>query len=61
MDVAPLAERFPTAAGSAGTPAAIGRWVSAVRRLDNVYIEFSGSDPHSGQVDYTVGQVGAAA
>jgi hypothetical protein len=32
----------------------------AVRLLRNVYLEFSGSDPHSGQVDFTVAQVGAA-
>jgi predicted TIM-barrel fold metal-dependent hydrolase len=33
--------------------------VRAVRRLENVFIEFSGSDPHSGQVDFTVAEVGA--
>ena len=41
-----------------------GDWelgVRAVRRYENVYIEFSGSDPHSGQVDYTVRQVGSQA
>jgi hypothetical protein len=30
-----------------------------VRPHENVLIEFSGSDPHSGQVDFTVRQVGA--
>jgi predicted TIM-barrel fold metal-dependent hydrolase len=39
-----------------------GDWelgVRAVRQFRNVYLEFSGSDPHSGQVDFTVVQVGA--
>ena len=31
----------------------------AVRKWPNVFIEFSGSDPHSGQVDSTVAQLGA--
>ena len=30
-----------------------------MRRFENVHIEFSGSDPHSGQVDYTVRELGA--
>ena len=33
--------------------------VRTVRQFRNVYIEFSGSDPHSGQVDFTVAEVGA--
>lgn len=60
-DVALLAERFPTVpliCGHSGGDWEIG--VRAVRRHDNVFIEFSGSDPHSGQVDYTVSQVGAS-
>jgi predicted TIM-barrel fold metal-dependent hydrolase len=60
MDVALLAERFPDVpliCGHSGGDWELG--VRAVRRHKNVYIEFSGSDPHSGQVDYTVGQVGA--
>jgi predicted TIM-barrel fold metal-dependent hydrolase len=60
MDVALLAERFPTVpliCGHSGGDWELG--VRAVRRYENVYIEFSGSDPHSGQVDYTVREVGA--
>jgi hypothetical protein len=61
MDLAQLAERFPDVTFLCGHSG--GDWelgVQAVRRLPNVYIEFSGSDPHSGQVDYTVGEVGAS-
>jgi predicted TIM-barrel fold metal-dependent hydrolase len=60
MDVAALAERFPDVpliCGHSGGDWELG--VRAVRRHPNVYIEFSGSDPHSGQVDYTVRQIGA--
>lgn len=60
MDVALLAERFPDVSFICGHSG--GDWelgVRAVRHLKNVYIEFSGSDPHSGQVDYTVRQLGA--
>ncbi|MBI3465206.1 MAG: amidohydrolase family protein [Planctomycetes bacterium] len=60
MDVALLAERFPNVpliCGHSGGDWELG--VRAVRPFDNVYIEFSGSDPHSGQVDYTVGELGA--
>lgn len=59
MDVALLAERFPTVSFICGHSG--GDWelrARAVRRFDNVYIEFSGSDPHSGQVDYTVKELG---
>lgn len=59
-DVALLARRFPEVAFMCGHSG--GDWepgVRAVRKLPNVYIEFSGSDPHSGQVDYTVAEVGA--
>jgi predicted TIM-barrel fold metal-dependent hydrolase len=59
-DVALLAERFPSVpliCGHSGGDWELG--VRAVRRFENVLIEFSGSDPHSGQVDYTVRQVGA--
>jgi predicted TIM-barrel fold metal-dependent hydrolase len=58
-DVAILAQRFPDVpliCGHSGGDWELG--VRAVRPLQNVYIEFSGSDPHSGQVDYTAGQVG---
>ena len=58
MDVALLAERFPTVpliCGHSGGDWEVG--VRAVRRHENVFIEFSGFDPHSGQVDYMVAQV----
>jgi len=38
-----------------------GDWelgVRAVRPFQNVFLEFSGSDPHSGQADFTVSEVG---
>lgn len=60
MDVALLAARFPNVpliCGHSGGDWELG--VRAVRRFENVYIEFSGSDPHSGQVDYTVRELGA--
>jgi predicted TIM-barrel fold metal-dependent hydrolase len=60
MDVARLAERFPDVpliCGHSGGDWELG--VRAVRDRPNVLIEFSGSDPHSGQVDYTVAQIGA--
>jgi len=59
MDVALLAERFPSVpliCGHSGGDWEIG--VRAVRPFQNIYIEFSGSDPHSGQVDYTVRELG---
>lgn len=59
-DVALLARRFPDVpliCGHSGGDWELG--VRAVRRFKNVYIEFSGSDPHSGQVDFTVAEVGA--
>lgn len=59
-DVALLARRFPDLpliCGHSGGDWELG--VRAVRRFKNVYIEFSGSDPHSGQVDFTVAEVGA--
>jgi predicted TIM-barrel fold metal-dependent hydrolase len=61
MDVAVLAERFPDVpliCGHSGGDWELG--VRAVRAHENVYLEFSGSDPHSGQVDYTVGELGAS-
>jgi predicted TIM-barrel fold metal-dependent hydrolase len=60
VDVALLAKRFPDVplvCGHSGGDWELG--VRAVRPWRNVFIEFSGSDPHSGQVDYTVAQVGA--
>jgi predicted TIM-barrel fold metal-dependent hydrolase len=60
MDVASLAERFPNVpliCGHSGGDWELG--VREVRARPNVLIEFSGSDPHSGQLDYTVAQLGA--
>ena len=59
-DVAQLARRFPDLpliCGHSGGDWELG--VRAVRPFRNVYIEFIGSDPHSGQVDFTVAEVGA--
>jgi predicted TIM-barrel fold metal-dependent hydrolase len=59
-DVALLAQRFPDVpliCGHSGGDWELG--VRAVRPFANVYIEFSGSDPHSGQVDFTVSEIGA--
>ncbi|MEX2139258.1 MAG: amidohydrolase family protein [Pirellulales bacterium] len=61
LDVAMLAERFPDVpliCGHSGGDWELG--VRTVRRHENVYLEFSGSDPHSGQVDYTVRELGAS-
>lgn len=58
-DVAELAMRHPNVnfiCGHSGGDWELG--VRYVRSLENVYIEFSGSDPHSGQVDFTVEEVG---
>jgi predicted TIM-barrel fold metal-dependent hydrolase len=60
-DVAKIAERFPDVplvCGHSGGDWELG--VRAVRPHKNVFIEFSGSDPHSGQVDYTVREVGVS-
>ncbi len=59
LDVAQLAERFPKLpiiCGHSGGDWELG--VRAVQPQPNVYIEFSGSDPHSGQIDFTVAQLG---
>ena len=61
MDVARLAQRFPDVpliCGHAGGDWELG--VRAVRPYENVYLEFSGSDPHSGQVDFTVRELGVS-
>jgi predicted TIM-barrel fold metal-dependent hydrolase len=60
MDVALLAARFPEVpliCGHSGGDWELG--VRAIRPHANVYLEFSGSDPHSGQVDFTVAELGA--
>jgi uncharacterized protein len=59
MDVAKLAERFPDVAIICGHTG--GDWelgVRAVRPYKNVYMEFAGSDPHSGMVDYAARELG---
>ncbi len=59
-DVALLARHFPDLpliCGHSGGDWELG--VRAVRPFRNVYVEFSGSDPHSGQVDFTVAEVRA--
>ncbi len=59
MEVARLAERFPEVpliCGHAGGDWELG--VRAVRRFENVLLEFSGSDSHSGQVDFAVKELG---
>lgn len=59
QDVAHLASRFPDVpliCGHAGGDWELG--VRAVRPYPNVFVEFSGSDPHSGQVDYMVAELG---
>jgi predicted TIM-barrel fold metal-dependent hydrolase len=61
MDMARLAERFPEVpliCGHSGGDWEIG--VRAIRPFPNIYLEFSGSDPHSGQVDYTVRELGVS-
>jgi predicted TIM-barrel fold metal-dependent hydrolase len=57
--VALLAGRFPEVpliCGHSGGDWELG--VRAVRRFEHIFVEFSGSDPHSGQVDFTVAEVG---
>ena len=60
MDVAILAKRFPDVpmiCGHSGGDWELG--ARAIRSCENVYFEFSGSDPHSGEVDYAVNELGA--
>ena len=60
MDVAKLAERFPDVpliCGHSGGDWELG--VRAMRPFKNVLLEFSGSDPHSGMVDYAIKELGA--
>lgn len=59
-DVAILARRFPDVpliCGHSGGDWELG--ARAVRSHENVLFEFSGSDPHSGQVDYAIAELGA--
>ena len=60
MDVVTLARRFPNArfiCGHSGGDWQLG--VRVVRPHQNVLLEFAGSDPHSGSVDYAVKELGA--
>ena len=55
-----LARRFPDVriiCGHSGGDWEIG--VRAIRPFGNVFLEFSGSDPHSGAVDHAVNELGA--
>ena len=59
MDVAQIARRFPNVAMICGHSG--GDWelgVRAIRSCPNVLLEFAGSDPHSGMVDYAVRELG---
>ncbi len=60
MDVAILAERFPDIpliCGHSGGDWELG--IPAIRPYENVYLQFDGSDPHSGAVDKAVNELGA--
>ncbi len=60
MDVAELAARFPDVpliCGHSGGSAELG--VRAIRPHSNVFLEFAGSDSHSGEVDDAVRELGA--
>ena len=59
MDVVALAKRFPRVQFICGHTG--GDWelgVRAIRAQKNVLMEFAGSDPHSGAVDYAVKELG---
>jgi len=59
MDLARLALRFPQVAMICGHSG--GDWelgVRAIRPYRNVLLEFAGSDPHSGMVDYAIKELG---
>lgn len=60
MDVVALAQRFPDVrfiCGHSGGDWELG--VRVVRPQKNVLLEFAGSDPHSGSVDYAARELGA--
>jgi len=60
MDVVQLALRFPEVpliCGHSGGDWELG--IRTVRPQKNVYLEFAGSDPHSGAVDLAVKELGA--
>jgi predicted TIM-barrel fold metal-dependent hydrolase len=59
MDVAKIAQCFPQVSMICGHTG--GDWelgIRAIRPYKNVLVEFAGSDPHSGMVDYAVRELG---
>jgi uncharacterized protein len=59
MNVAALAQRFPNIqliCGHSGGDWELG--VRVIRPYKNVFLEFAGSDPHSGEVEYAVKELG---
>jgi predicted TIM-barrel fold metal-dependent hydrolase len=59
MDLAKLAQRFPQVpliCGHSGGDWELG--VRAIRPCKNVLLEFAGSDPHSGMVEYAIRELG---
>jgi len=59
-DVAELARRYPEVPLICGHSG--GDWEMGIRTIaphSNIYLEFSGSDPHSGSVDFAVAELGA--
>ena len=59
MDLARLAQRFPQVTMICGHSG--GDWelgVRAIRPFRNVLLEFAGSDPHSGMVEYAINELG---
>jgi len=59
MDLAKLAQRFPDVwmiCGHSGGDWELG--VRAIRPFKNVFLEFAGSDPHSGMVELAIRELG---
>jgi uncharacterized protein len=59
MDVAKIARRFPNVqmiCGHSGGDWELG--VRAIRSCPNVLLEFAGSDPHAGMVEYAIRELG---
>jgi predicted TIM-barrel fold metal-dependent hydrolase len=60
MDVVQLARRFPTVPMICGHTG--GDWelgLRVIRPYPNILVEFAGSDPHSGMVEYAHRELGA--
>lgn len=60
IDVAKLAQRFPHVpliCGHSGGDWELG--IRTIRPYKNVYLEYAGSDPHSGMVEYGIRELGA--